>query len=345
MLVGHYPDGTRKYKKAVGATKALAQAKLQSLKAKHSREEVVEGDTTELKDYLSRWVKEADLRSSTRLRYEGVISKHVDPLIGRILLQGLNREVLSDYFESLRAKRVPDRTRELIYQVLRKAFNDAVGAGRLEASPMRGVPIPRYRPGEIQVWTPEEVAAFLAAAREHRLYPFFALCLATGLRQGELLGLKWADIQYDKLQVRRQLVEAGGKRSVSEPKTHSSLRTLQIPRKTADIMERHRQAMKEEGLGVGRDDFVFQSKQGTPIWRSNLRDRVYRKLIAKAGVRDIKMHNLRHTHATLLIAQGVSPKLVQERLGHANIATTLSFYAAILPRQEQAAMDELEELL
>jgi integrase len=195
----------------------------------------------------------------------------------------------------------------------------------------------------IKYWDVDDVQRFLDVACEDHLCVLWVLALHTGLRRGELLGLRWGDVDLDRavLQVRRSLVQSGGVMGFQEPKTSSGRRTIALDAPCVVGLREHRARQAEQRLRMGPlwqdHDQVFATELGTPLQPSNV-DRRFRALLTKAGVPRIPFHGLRHTHATLLMKHGVHPKVASERLGHANITLTLSTYSHVLPQmQEEAA--------
>jgi len=184
----------------------------------------------------------------------------------------------------------------------------------------------------------------LEVAKQDRLYALYALALTTGMRQGELLGLRWADVDLDRatVHVRQQLRRLKGEgMHFSEPKTARGRRTIALPDMAIDVLKLHRKAQLEARLAAGslwQDyDLVFPNQTGKPMERQNINRRSFLPLLDKAGLPRIRFHDLRHSAATLLLAQGVHPKVVQERLGHSQISLTMDTYSHVLPDMQQEA--------
>jgi integrase len=182
----------------------------------------------------------------------------------------------------------------------------------------------------MQTLTPEQVRELLDEARKRRLYALYLLAVTTGLRQGELLGLQWSDVDLEdrSIQVRHTLQEYGAELALAEPKTKQSRRRVDLPVFVATELREHRKRMMVEGHP---GPWVFCDTAGGPLRKSNLTRRDFRPLLKAAGLPLIRFHDLRHTAATLLLGQGVHPKIVQERLGHSQIAITLDTYSHVLP--------------
>src|SRR5205807_7025156 len=191
---------------------------------------------------------------------------------------------------------------------------------------------------------PGQVIRLLEAAKGDRLEALYVLAVTTGLRQGELLGLHWDDIDLagTALRVRHTLHELNGRLWIGEPKTRRARRQVDLPAIAVVALRNHRERMMIEGHP---DELVFCDTRGGPLRKSNLVRRSFLPLLKRAGLPTIRFHDLRHTAATLLLAQGVHPKIVQERLGHSQISLTLDTYSHVLPGMGREAASKLDALL
>lgn len=214
---------------------------------------------------------------------------------------------------------------------------------------------PRKARFEIQPFTAEQVQSFFDAIAGHKWEALFTLALATGMRQGELLGLKWQDINFSTgtLQVRRILTgvpsETSGKVFIeAEPKTQHSRRSITIASFALETLNQHRIPQVEARLKAGElwneHDYVFCTLVGTHLRPSHVVD-AFKKLLKKAELPDMRFHDLRHSAATLLLSLGVHPKVVQELLGHTQISMTMEIYSHVLPSMQQDAVSKLNTLL
>lgn len=198
--------------------------------------------------------------------------------------------------------------------------------------------------------SPEEVRKLLEAARGDRLECLFLLAVTTGLREGELLGLRWRDVNLEGevLSVRQQLTRTKSGLSFTSPK-RGKTRSVRLTATAAAALKAHRAAQNEERLKAGslwEDlELVFTSTIGTPVDVGNLTYRSFRPLLKRAGLPRIRFHDLRHTFATLLLSKGTHPKVVQEMLGHANIAMTMDTYSHVLPNMQGGAVAAMEEAI
>jgi integrase len=236
---------------------------------------------------------------------------------------------------------------------LHRALKQALRWGLVPRNASESVDLPRLGKEEVEVLLPYEVRAFLDAAREDRLEALYVVAVTVGLRRGELLGLRWTDLELDgepKLRVGRQLQrmrDGSGRRFVA-PKGGKG-RTIRLPARTVEALKAHRARQAEVRLKVGSlyqdGGLVFASEIGTPLEPSNMDRRSFKPLLKKAGLPDIRFHDLRHTCATLLLGKDVNPKIVSEMLGHSSVSVTLDIYSHLLPDMQEKAAKALEEAL
>jgi integrase len=240
---------------------------------------------------------------------------------------------------------VSPRGRQMTYTVLRTAIRDAVKMRLLAVNPLDAVSRPRAPRPEIQALDAEQTRALLAAAEGDPMEALYVLAVATGLRLGELVGLHWGDIDLaaGALHVRRSaVVGAKGAVTFAEPKTSRSRRKVDVPAVAIAALERHRARL---GALPHRDRLVFTSAEGQAVRYPNLHRRSYKPLLKRAGLPDVSFHALRHTAATLALAAGVNPKVVQERLGHSTVALTLDTYSHAVPTLGRDAAKRIDALL
>ena len=225
-----------------------------------------------------------------------------------------------------------------IRSTLHKALSQAVADGLIPRN-AADVKAPSPTPEEIRPLSEAEARTFLNAARESsdRFEPLYVLAITTGLRRGELLGLRWddADLERGTLRVGRALVREGGRHKVGRTKTRRGRRQVNLTPRTVAALKAHRRHQLEERVkltGLYEDcKLIFASNVGTPLNPENVVKRSFKPLLKRAGLPEIRFHDLRHTCATLLLGRGVHPKLVQELLGHSTIAMTLDTYSHYLP--------------
>lgn len=241
-----------------------------------------------------------------------------------------------------------------IRDVLSRALNRAVQWGLLARNPAPLVPAPKDRKHAMAVLTPEHARRFLDAVKGDRLEALYTAALALGLRRGEALGLRWDDVDLaaGTLTVRHQLQRLNGHLVLSEPKSDESRRTVWLPEVVTNALRQHRVRQLEDRIAAGPawlDDgagggFIFTTGIGTPIDERNL-SRAFTRLVASADLPPMRFHDLRHSAASLLLAQGVPARMVQELLGHSNITLTLGTYSHIIPQLARDTADRMNALL
>src|SRR5215213_6704770 len=304
-------------------------------------------------DYLKRWLKDVEdtVRRSTYEGYEYAIRPHIVPALGRIKLKDLTSAHLRSFYrDRLDSGRAPATVHKL-HVVLHKALKAAVADGLIPRNAAAGLKLPRITREEIDPLTEEEARRLLETVRGDRLETLYVLALNTGMRQGELLALKWDDVDLERgvLRVRRTLTHANKSFVLGEPKTKKSRRTIRLTEGALQALRSHLSRQLEEMERIGSlyqpGGLVFATTTGTIINPSNLRNRSFKPLLAHARLRPIRFHDLRHTCATLLLSRNVNPKIVSELLGHANVAVTLDTYSHLLPDMQATAVDAMEDAL
>jgi integrase len=305
-------------------------------------------------EYLNSWLKgsvRGSVRQSTFDRYEIAVRVHIKPALGRVKLKKLSpAHVAGFYQDRLAAGSAPASVNKL-HVTLRKALDQAVKWHRVPRNVAEAVKAPRPAPPEMRTLSAEETRKLIEVARGDKLGALYMLAVHTGMRQGELLALKWQDVDLEnaKLSVRRTLTMSNGRILLGELKTKKSRRTIRLTDAAIQALHEHlaRQLEGMERLGDAyRDEgLIFASQVGTPINPTNLRRRSFAALLRRANLPKIRFHDLRHTCATLLLSRNVHPKYVQELLGHANIAITLDTYSHVIPGMGDHAMRAMEDVL
>jgi integrase len=343
----------RKRKTLYGKTRAEVAARLSKALSDREGGLIFDAGGLKLREYMSRWLEDSvkdTVRNTTYDRYEQISRTHVVPMLGDVKLKALSpTHVRGLYKEKLSA--LSPRTVQYIHVTLHKALKQAVSDGLIPRNVTEAVKPPQVRQEEIRPLTPEQVKVLLDAASGDRLEALYVLAVHTGLRQGELLGLKWDDIDVEAgtLQVRRALITARGGPRLAAPKTKSSRRRVSLTRIAAEALKDHLERQLEDIDRVGslweENGLVFASETGTPLDRRDLTSRRFKPLLKRAGLPRFRFHDLRHTCATLLLTQNVNPKVVSEMLGHSSIAITLDTYSHVLPNMQDSAARALEEAL
>lgn len=309
-----------------------------------------------LGEYLDRWLFDAvrgTVRESTYSRDKYLVTNHVKPSIGRVKLKNVNALHLQRLYRERLDSGLSGSTVQKIHHVLHKALTQAMRWDLIPRNPADAVKAPTPTPKEMHPLSVLEARQLLEAARGDRLEALYVLAIHTGMRRGELLALKWADVDLDltTVRVRRKLTRGeDGRGYVVGAATKSGKgRHVQLTPHAVEALKRHRARQAKEKLKVGglyRDqDLVFAGEGGNPINPSNLRNRSFKPLLERAGLPRITFHDLRHTCASLLFQRNVHPKFVQELLGHASVAITLDTYCHMLPGMGSEAADAIGEAL
>lgn len=339
---GTGPDGRRKRVQKTFDLKREAADWLNEVGVQAAHGITAEATRTTVGSYLESWLEghALEVRPSTLSWYESTFRNHVKPRIGGMQL----RAVTPDALRVLYAALAPATARR-VHVLLRRALSDAAGDGLIVRNPAALVKKPKAvlkRPP--LWWRPEELAAFLEAVETDRLFAAWRLLGMSGMRRGEVLGLFWRDIDWEKrtLTIERSFgpknevdeVTGGARTGLGIPKTKSSYRTIDLDDETLSILRKHRKAQVAEQLLAGEiwhpGEFVFTDCVGLPLEPRNF-SKAFRSLVHKAGARRIRLHELRDSHGSHLVIAGVHPKVVMERLGHSSMGVTLGLYAHVMP--------------
>lgn len=305
---------------------------------------------TSLAEFLERWLKDyviPNLSPRTAEGYESIMRYHVIPALGRLTLTQLRTEHIQKFYASRLETGMSTTTARHIHMALHRALSVAEKWGLLARNPSDAATIPPVHRKEMQTWNEDEVYRFLTEAKKGTYYALFYTALYTGMRRSELLGLTWGDVDFlmCQLRVTRGLHQVKGQYVYTQPKTARSRRTIALPPSALAVLQDHRLAKEAEALMVGKPitdgDLVFSLPDGEPL-RPNTITRAWAITAARSGVKVIRLHDARHTHASLMLKQNVHPKIVQERLGHASISITLDTYSHVAPGMQQAAANAFD---
>lgn len=289
----------------------------------------------------------ATIRPSTFDSYQRNLAIHVIPTLGKIALSKLHPGQLNALYGSLARGERPlaAKTIRYIHTIVHRALKDAQRWGKVarNAAALADPPRPRA-PDSMSVWSPAQVRTFLDGVAGERLHPFYLLALTTGMRRGELLGLRWIDVDLEKgfVSIKQTLVCIGYRVEFGEPKTSRSRRTISIDPATIVVLKSYRARQLEERLawGPGWTDsgLVFAKENGTNFHPSLVSD-AFEKAMRRSGLPRLRLHDLRHTYATLALESGMKPWDVSDRIGHSSVAFTLQVYRhAVQATQDTAAL-------
>jgi integrase len=310
-----------------------------------------------VRQWLEEWLeaKKPDVAPATCVSYEGAVRVHLAPALGNIRLSKLRSQQIQQFKLANLAGGVSPSLVKYNLVVLRMALKEACKLDLVPRNVAMLVDFPSVQRAEIRPFTVEEAQRFLAAVEGHSLEAFFSVALALGLRKGEALALQWRDIGLGNglLSVRRSLqrIKLPGERKgalrLAEPK-RGSHRTINLPQIAVAALYRHRTRQDQQrelaGSAWRETAFVFTSRIGTPVEPRKVSG-VFSEILKRAGLPRIRLHDLRHTCASLLLAQGVSFKAIQEILGHSDIRITMNLYAHLYPEAKREAADRMDAIL
>lgn len=304
-------------------------------------------------EYLDSWLQatQQTIRPRTWRRREEYIRLHLSPTLGRHPLAKLSPQQVQAFYAEKLEEGLSSTTVRHLHAELHRALKSAFRLGLVQRNVTEMVDPPRMEHREMPTLSREQARTLLAAAAGNRFEALYVLALSTGMRQGELLALKWRDVNLDDgtIQVRASLQHAGAGFIFTEPKTKQSRRLIKLPKIAVEALHRHRlqQALERTKVGDGwvEHDLVFPNSIGAPKDGRNVLNWGFRPLLEKAGLPRIRFHDLRHTAATLLLESGVNPKIVSEMLGHSHISITLSLYSHVTPHMQQLAADAMDAAL
>ncbi len=345
--------GERRQRAKTYRTRKEAEVALAAWITEVERGTALEPSKVTVGGLLEQWltgVAKHNVKATTLEDYEATIRVHILPTLGSVLLQRLTAAQVQAFYATKLDAGASPRTVQLCHLRLSQALKQAVAWGLVAHNVCANVKPPRVVYKRSETWTPEEAQAFLSVAAADGLHPLWLLALSTGMRRGELLGLRWRDLDLDRrsLSVRQCVVIHKGAALIEEPKTSSARRVVKLPAEAVEALREHRRRQVERRLCVGSlwedHDLVFCTRLGRPLNPNNVA-RSYTRLVAIAGVPRIRLHDLRHTHATWLLKAGQPVKVVSERLGHAKVSITLDTYAHVLPDMQEGAVDTVGGLL
>lgn len=348
VSLGYDGEGKRKRKTVYGRTRQEVKGKLDELKRQ------IEGGTFSdakltMNVYLEQWLTEKgrEVKPQTAEDYRYQLEKYVLPVIGRLELGKLTPLKVQAMCGELSDRISPQRANKC-RRVLSGALSQAVRWQLIARNPCDAVKPLKVAQTEMKLWVPKEAARFLDSARTHRLFALFYLAMSTGMRRGELLGLRWEDVGESYLVVRQAVIEQRGRIMITTPKTEKGARRIALSPDVGEVMNQHRDRQEAERqlLGTAWPDtgLVFVSEVGTLLHPRNF-TRTWHTLQTNAGVRRVKLHDLRHLHASMAIRSGVDPKVLADRLGHAKASFTLDVYTHLFEEQRATSAVSLLDFL
>jgi integrase len=361
ISLGRNPE-TGKYKYqwvTVKGTKKDAEKRLSELLNQIDNGNFMKPGKTSIAEYLERWLKDyawPNLAPRTAEGYESIIHQHIIPSIGNLRLTQLKPEHLQRYYSDKLANgrcngkgALSPTTVSHHHTCLHRALKMALKWGLISRNPAGAVTSPRPQRSEMHTMNEDEVQTFLEVAKKTPYYALFYSAIFTGMRRSELLSLKWCNVNLDLcvISVVRSLHHLrDGSLVFSQPKTAKGRRMIALTPSTALMLREYKKHQEVAGLMLGiplkDDDLVFSHIDGKPLLPDTI-SHAWVKTVKKAGLKHFRLHDGRHTHASIMLKQGIHPKIVQERLGHATISTTLDLYSHVAPGLQEAAARHFDE--
>jgi len=371
--IGKKPNGKPRY--VTKTFKKKGEAESFRLRILQERDEGIVAIPTKatVNEHFDKWLEVVThrVRPITLESYSIQLKNHVRPAIGERPLRTINGLALQAIYSQMLADGLSARTVRYTHGIIKDALKQAVSWRLLPRNPAADVELPRVQKQEMNVLDQDQARALLTATREDRLAALFDLAIATGMRPGEYMGLRWQDLDFsnDRLVVRHSLSRNKKEWSLTEPKTPQSRRTIPLPKSTTAALQEHQERQVQERKDCKEwheHDLVFTTTNGEPLERHNFIKRHFIPALKRAELGEwetendenetdkkprrrfvpgIRLYDLRHTCATLLLAGGTNAKVVAERLGHASIVMTLDTYAHVLPTMQEDAAKKLEKML
>jgi integrase len=311
------------------------------------------GDKQTVAQYMSEWLAiiKPTLRESAWARYEEISRLHIVPTLGQITLSRLTAQQLNTIYAQKLTEGLSPSTVNYVHRTLHKALGDALRADLVQRNVADLDTPPRKAENEMEVFTLEQAHTFLHAIRGDRLEALYVMAITSAMRQGELLALRWQDVDLEAgaVQVRVSQRKIKGQFVVNAPKTARGKRKVALTAIAVEALQQHRVLQIAERLAQGPawqdKDLVFPNELGERMNAINVYRHRFLPLLKKAGLPLIRFHDLRHTSATLLLLQGVHPKVVSEMLGHSTVSITFDLYSHVLPEMQRDATAALDKLL
>lgn len=340
--------GKRRQKRLSAPTRKELEAKVAETLHKVNTGTYIEASTQPLADFLTAWLEriESTVRPATHDRYRRIVERQIGPALGSIQLGKLTPGHVQDFYSDRLKAGLSQTTVALYHGVLHRALEDAVKRQEALRNVCDAVTAPRPNSPEMTTWTAAEVRTFLQASADDDLAALWRLALMTGMRRGELLALRWQDVNLDAgmLSVRRTVSRGKDGIVFGEPKTAKGKRRIELDSGCVEALRAHRKEQLKRRLMFGPawedTDLVFERGTGEVLHPNVLGSR-FQTLVKAVGLPRIRLHDLRHTAATLMLENGAHPKIVQERLGHSDISMTLNRYSHVMPGMQRDVADRL----
>lgn len=354
FVFGHYVNGERKQIRRKGfKTKKEANEKMVELQNEVQSGEFVEINQLTVGSFMNHWLeneRKMECDETTYYNNKLYFKNNIEPRMGSVKLQKLNSLICQEFVHDMHKCGYARNTIDRVCTLIKQSLDRAVVYKYIKENYMRKVKLPRKEKLEMKIWNLQQVIHFLQFTKDKRFHCIYAIALLTGMRQGEILGLRWKDIDFDKKIITVcQTLTHYGKNLKLGTKTIAGERKISIPEQLVEILKRQRKEYVATKLRLGKEfidlDLVsFNLTNGKTIFPSNL-TKTYTKDVKDSGLPHIPFHSTRHSHVTMLIAKNINIKVISERLGHSKISITLDTYSHVLPSMQQEVADTLEDII
>lgn len=339
--------------KTVKGTKKEAKAEMRRLISEVEHGKSLKQSSMTVKEWIAKWMElyiTPYIEETTRVGYKTKLKCYIHPMLGDIKIKSLRAEHIQRMVNDMLAKGLSPKNIRDTYNIVNASMKKAVALKEILYNPCEGVELPKQKKYRAKVYDTKTIHEILDIAKGSDIYLAILILTTVGLRRGELLALRWENIDFDKqiIKVRENMVRGEDGFILKAPKTEAGIRDIHIGKDLVEILkEAHTQYKVDRmryGLGFQDLGFVIRQEDGSPLHPDSM-TRKWIRFIKANDLPQIRLHDLRHSNATALIRAGVSPKVVSERLGHADVSITLSTYTHVLPDMDAAAADKLDEIL
>jgi integrase len=348
ISAGFTLEGKRRQIKRTGfSSKKEAEEAYLKIKNELLQESFVDPSAVTMETFIDKWKKrkKQQIEYSTFIRYAQICRLQILPTIGSMKIQKISTMIIQNLIDNFVDNGFSRRSCQQILAVLKDIFRYAIKDGIIKVNPVQEIDLPKPSKAEMIIWDTEDINLFISQRHEKdrgRYYVAVLMALFTGMRKGEILGLTWDKIDFENNKISiSQILECDGSKLSKRTKT-KQIRHVLIPELLKEELVKHKKLIKKT-TSENPDNLVFCSKRGKRVVPNTLND-VLDKICNKYNLPRMKFHDLRHTHATMLIKENINIKVIQERLGHARASTTLDIYSHVLPSMQQSVTDKLNKL-
>lgn len=338
--------------KTLQCTKKAAEAALRKMIADMENGSITTASAMKVKDWMDNWLALylPNIEATTRAGYREKIDNYIIPTLGNIQLKALNTDHVQKWINELHQRGLSPKTIRNAYNNLNAALKKAVVLRMIPYNPCNGVELPKLVKYEAQVYDTDGIHKALDAAKGSDMYLIVLLGLSVGLRRGEMLALKWDSVDFSAktISIHENRVMADGKAITKKPKTTAGIRTVSVGGEVLAALSEAKLKYFNDRAAMGKrfkdEGYIIRQEDGSPYRPDSLTQK-WERFTKQHNLPHIRLHDLRHSNATALIQAGVSPKVVQKRLGHSDISVTLNTYTHVLPSMDQEAATKMDNII